>query len=72
MSDLCSTVAGKVTPKGSLSTEAETLQVSVLPSNCSKKKKKCPNAVSVLVVAQPNSEVPEGLMNYSVYQSSHS
>jgi hypothetical protein len=26
-----------------------------------------PSAVSVLVVAQPSSEVPEGLMNYSVY-----
>jgi len=25
------------------------------------------SAVSVLVVAQPSSEVPEGLMNYSVY-----
>jgi len=25
------------------------------------------SAVSVLVVAQPSSEVPEGLMNYPVY-----
>ena len=25
------------------------------------------SAVSVLVVAQSNSEIPEGLMNYSVY-----
>jgi hypothetical protein len=31
MSDLCGTVAGMVTPKGSMSTEGETLQVSVLP-----------------------------------------
>jgi len=28
------------------------------------------SAVSVLVVAQPSSEVPEGLMNYPVYQRS--
>jgi hypothetical protein len=28
------------------------------------------SAVSVLVVAQPSSEVPEGLMNYPVYWSS--
>jgi hypothetical protein len=31
MSDLCGTVAGMVTLKGSMSTEGETLQVSVLP-----------------------------------------
>jgi hypothetical protein len=31
MSDLCGTVAGMVAPKGSMSTEEETLQVSVLP-----------------------------------------
>ena len=31
ISDLCGTVAGMVTPKGSMSTEGETLQVSVLP-----------------------------------------
>jgi hypothetical protein len=35
MSSLCSTVAGMVTPKGSMSTERETLQVSVLPYRCS-------------------------------------
>jgi hypothetical protein len=69
MSDLCSTVARKVTLKGSMSTEGETLQVSVLPSICSKKS---PYAGSVLGVAYPNSEVPEWLMNCSVYQSSHS
>ena len=31
----CSTVAGMVTPKRSMSTEGETLQVSVLPYRCS-------------------------------------
>jgi hypothetical protein len=31
MSDLCGTVAVMVTPKGSMSTEGQTLQVSVLP-----------------------------------------
>jgi hypothetical protein len=35
MSDLCGTVAGKVMPKGSMLTEGETLQVSVLPYRCS-------------------------------------
>jgi len=40
----------------------ETLLVSVLPNRCSI----CPFFVSVLVVAQPMSEVPEGLMNYPV------
>ena len=34
-SDLCGTVAGMVTPKGSMSTEGEILQVSVLPYRCS-------------------------------------
>jgi hypothetical protein len=68
MSDLCSTVAGMFTPKGSMSTDGETLQVSVLPYRCSI----CPSAVSVLVVAQLSSEVPEGLMKYPVYQPLHS
>ena len=36
ISDPCGTVAGMVTPKGSMSTEGETLQVSVLPYRCSK------------------------------------
>jgi hypothetical protein len=31
MSDLCGTAAGMVTPKGSISTEGQTLQVSILP-----------------------------------------
>jgi hypothetical protein len=31
ISDPCGTVAGMVTPKGSMSTEGETLQISVLP-----------------------------------------
>ena len=31
ISDPCGTVAGMITPKGSMSTEGETLQVSVLP-----------------------------------------
>ena len=35
ISDPCGTVAGMVTPKGSMSTEGETLQVSVLPYRCS-------------------------------------
>ena len=35
ISDPCGTVAGMVTPKGSMSTEIETLQVSVLPYRCS-------------------------------------
>jgi len=35
MSDLCGTVAWMVTPKGSMSTEGETLQVFVLPYRCS-------------------------------------
>ena len=35
ISDPCGTVAGTVTPKGSMSTEGETLQVSVLPYRCS-------------------------------------
>jgi hypothetical protein len=37
MFDLCGTVAGKVTTKGIMSTEGETLQVYVLPYSCSKK-----------------------------------
>jgi hypothetical protein len=53
MSDLCGTAAGMVTPKGSMSTERETLKVSVLPYSYSI----CPYAVSVLVVAQPSSLV---------------
>jgi hypothetical protein len=68
MSDLCSTVAGMVTPKGSMATEGDTLQVSVLPYSCSIR----PSAVSVMVVGQSSSEVPEGLKNYPVYQSLHS
>ena len=35
ISDLCGTVGGMVMPKGSMSTEGETLQVSVLPYRCS-------------------------------------
>ena len=35
ISDLCGTVAGMVTPKGSMSTEVETLQFSFLPYRCS-------------------------------------
>ena len=35
ISDPCGTVAGKVTPKWSMSTEGETLQFSVLPYRCS-------------------------------------
>ena len=126
ISDLHDTVTGMVTPKGSMWTEGETLQVSVLPYTCticpslvtrqmsnlvilanSKAQNAslfpdravfchdCPLAVkpastprrlvdkktwrdslpidmllstvSVLVVVQQSSEVPEGLMNYPVY-----
>jgi len=35
ISDFCGTVAEMVTPKGSVLTEGETLQVSVLPYRCS-------------------------------------
>jgi hypothetical protein len=35
ISDLCGTVTGMVTPKGSMLTEGETLQFSVLPYRCS-------------------------------------
>jgi hypothetical protein len=35
ISDLCGTVTGMVKPKGNMSTEGETLQVSVLPYKCS-------------------------------------
>jgi hypothetical protein len=35
ISDLCGTVTGMVTPKENMSTEGETLQVSVLPYKCS-------------------------------------
>ena len=35
ISDLCGTVAGMVTPKVSMSTEGETLQIFVLPYRCS-------------------------------------
>jgi hypothetical protein len=35
ISDPCGAVAGMVTPKGSMSTEGETLQVSVLSYRCS-------------------------------------
>jgi hypothetical protein len=35
ISDRCGTVTGMVTPKGNMSTEGETLQVSVLPCKCS-------------------------------------
>jgi hypothetical protein len=47
-----------------MSTEGETLQVSVLPYRCSISLL----LVSVLVVAQLSSEVSEGLMNYPVCQ----
>jgi hypothetical protein len=59
MSDLCGTVAAMVTPKGSMSAEGETLQVSKRFST----NDMLLSAVSVLVVAQPSSEVPEGLTN---------
>jgi hypothetical protein len=53
MYDFCGPAAGMVTPKGSMSTQRETVQVSVLPYSYSI----CPYAVSVLVVVQPSSEV---------------
>jgi hypothetical protein len=124
ISDPCGTAAGMVTQKGSMSTEGETLQVSVLPYRCSicpplvtrqtsnfgkfqdtdRLLIPCPrhvssrlpplavkpastprrlvqkktwrgslsidmllSAVSVLVVAQSSSDIPEGLMNNPVY-----
>jgi hypothetical protein len=124
ISDLCGTETGMVTPKGSMLTEGEILQFSVLPYRCSicpplvKRqlsnlailahsktqnaslfhamfRHDCPltaklastqwnlvkektwrdsapidmflSAVSVLVVVQLSSEVPEGLMNNPVY-----
>jgi hypothetical protein len=67
ISDLCGTVASKFTPKGSMSTEGQTLQVSVLFYRCSI----CPPLVSVLVVAQTSLEVPEELINYPVYINTH-
>jgi hypothetical protein len=41
-SDLCGSEAGMVTPKGSMSTEGETLQISVLTYRCSV----CPQLVT--------------------------
>ena len=51
------------TAERSISTERHTLQVSVLPYRCSI----YAPLVSVLVVAQSSSEIPEGLMNNPVY-----
>jgi hypothetical protein len=65
MSDLCGTIAGMVTPKGSMSTEGERLQ---FPSYLTGTDMLL-SAVSVLVVAQPSLEVPEGLMNYPVLKN---
>jgi hypothetical protein len=63
MSDLCSTVARMVTLKGSVSRERERhskfLSYPIGARNVL-------SAVSLLIVAQPSSEVPEGLMNYPV------
>jgi hypothetical protein len=64
MSDLCSTVAGMVTLKGTMSTEGETLQVSADLTAA-----RYVLSAVLLVIMQPNSEVPKGLMNYPVYQS---
>jgi hypothetical protein len=65
MSDLYGTVAGMVTPKGSMSTEGETLLkfLSYLTGA-----QYVLFAVSVLVAEQPISEVPEGLIIYPVYR----
>ena len=49
-----------------MSTEGETLQVSVLPYYLTGARY-VPSAESVLVVAQLISEFPEGLMNYPIY-----
>jgi hypothetical protein len=35
ISDLCGTIRGMVTPKGSMSTEGQRLQLSALPYRCS-------------------------------------
>jgi len=63
ISDLCGTVAGMVTLKGSMSTEGNHSKILsyFLPIDMFH------SAVSVLVVAQqPCSEVPEGLTYYPV------
>jgi hypothetical protein len=63
MSDLCSTLAGMVTAEGehvnrgrdtaSFCPTLQVLDMSFL--------------LSVFVVVQPSSEVPEGLINYAIY-----
>jgi hypothetical protein len=62
ISDPCGTVTGMVTPKGSISTEGETLQVclTLLVLDIF-------FLLSVLVIAQPSSEVADRLMNYPVF-----
>jgi hypothetical protein len=60
--DFCRTVT-VVTPKGSMSTEGEALPKSLSSLICVRY---LLSSVSVLVVAQPISEVPEGLKNYPV------
>jgi hypothetical protein len=58
MSDLCSTVAGMVTPKGSMSTEGET------PSFCPTLQQLHMSVCCVCLGCYADEfEVPEGLMN---------
>jgi hypothetical protein len=62
MSDLCGTVAGMVTPMQSMSTEERHSKFLSYLTGA----RYVLSAVSVLVVAQPILEVPEGPMNYPV------
>jgi hypothetical protein len=66
MSDHCGTVAGMVMPERSISTEAETFQVSLLPYSCLI----CPFCCVCLCRCAAEFEVPEGLINYPVYRFS--
>jgi hypothetical protein len=63
VSDLCGTVAGMVVVKGNIPTEGETLKFLSYLTGA----RYILSAVSFLVVVKPSSEVPEGLMNYPVF-----
>jgi len=68
ISDLCGAVARIVMLKGSMPAEGE--RHSKFLSYVAGARYTHP-AVSVLVVAQPSSEVPEELMNYPVYMNEY-
>jgi hypothetical protein len=67
MSDLCCTGAGIVMPKCSMSTERETLKFLSYLTGA----RYVLSVVSVLVVAQPNLEIKEGLTNYPARARTH-